>query len=1465
MSFVAFRDSTNTMGSAHNVVAGKQEVQASDSKSKDVTASQALELDTSFEGDSTPFLDDQSSVDNDENATEDSSLISLGDSLTAEDLNSSTKIEDENGASMSTKASSTTDGEQCVSVFLRVRPFTQAEESRSEKEALTVVSSEDGTTALDVNGETHRYQFTRVMGPESTQADIYESVGAPAVEGALKSNKFSFLFTHGVSNSGKSFTVLGNSANQGLLPRIVSNFAESTKDSDNMRLTLSVLEVTGKCMKDLIEPDNSVVFKDKGKKRVSNFSVDNLSEHSFERMEKANSLINSALSRRATAATGMNEESSRSHALFIIKCYSSEDKDEEEQCIGGITLVDMAGAERIDKSCAYTEGADNKDTQQRTKESGQINGSLFALFECFRELQRCSKSSKNSGTLDARKVNPVFRRQKEPLVKIIQPYLTGQIGKTKSSQVMVLLTAYPGYKDVGEKKSVFRQAQNALGTSMKFSNIPSRISTYRPNKSKGAKLGQSRSKRDRDAEDQLVGTNTDEDEYGTAESPQKRRHTNDGVVSAPLSGKKGIYLHILRMKVAREARDAAIRRFSCPTPKSTKKSVSKMKRSTQKRNTPKREESSTNETPRKLDFSFKQNDETVDTKATGEFRFTQGLLSKMVIGVKQILEPPHSCPVLENGQFEDHADATYLKEASTDEKQFMIDRVLNSVRNQFVDFRALQQKKDEELQEAESRAAKYKEDNKEKDDEILKAKSRISELLERLDNAESERNELHATVAHKQKELDQVTEHFTSRRGDMVKLRTELSRAQAELSNVNSDYEALSTEYEELKEQAASLQETIGLLREQSAMKQEDLRSMGERAVVYGSTEIASLKKQLEDSNCTKQELQGRIASLGKENSTFRQQLASVEEDLNKASRLNKSYSESLAETQADNSALQERLRRVETQNREQHANMKARIIAAKNSRRELSAQLEDHKEQLHKTQEQKAREVLSLSQQLESTKTELDRLKVEFQTQSSSLRETREADRAETGKTFAKLQRELRVKSDRIMLLNQRVHVAEGNLTERGYALVASKERQTNQELAVLSLQKELQELEESKVVAELDSSEIKRALDGKTRRASELEEQVASLDNARSKLQKCLETRTENEQRFKQEAEQKRGQIEELHQALQETRRELGDTRQELQAYSNNYVSTKTDLEAENQELKETIASLEKELDSTRQSLERVQSHYVEMFNERKQLKEVLGIPQNEVSVAPAEPTRSAQEQTKNLTYAQTVSFKMSKSAQTQCHNSITPRDSNSAESLVETLTTQACAKDGELLNTIRRIKDGREQIIQRINQLNRLKKKLESQLTEESGRREKVEKQLAESNRELTSLRSQVQTEIEPKNHKIKSLESKQKLLRSLIASLVSGLRHKRSWRKPAAVAWANFLGVNREELCRAFLEGRYEKFERALADECGNTVAEYFVEIMDSYSADTKDSIPAKVSDDSEAFSDFTKAGRNGKPV
>lgn len=89
-------------------------------------------------------------------------------------------------------------------------------------------------------------------------------------------------------------------------------------------------------------------------------------------------------SQRATAATGMNDKSSRSHSIFNIILNISEAMpplDETNDTCGGrvrkpltkrskISLVDLAGSERVSQTCASGE---------RLKEGVSINKSLLTL------------------------------------------------------------------------------------------------------------------------------------------------------------------------------------------------------------------------------------------------------------------------------------------------------------------------------------------------------------------------------------------------------------------------------------------------------------------------------------------------------------------------------------------------------------------------------------------------------------------------------------------------------------------------------------------------------------------------------------------------------------------------------------------------------------------------------------------------------------------------------------------------------------------------------------------------------------------------------------------------------------------------------------------------------------------------------------------------------------------------------
>lgn len=74
---------------------------------------------------------------------------------------------------------------------------------------------------------------------------------------------------------------------------------------------------------------------------------------------------------RTTGFTNMNEHSSRSHAVFLIKIEMCEMDDSTAKVkVGQLNLVDLAGSERQSKTGA---------TAERLKEASKINRALSSL------------------------------------------------------------------------------------------------------------------------------------------------------------------------------------------------------------------------------------------------------------------------------------------------------------------------------------------------------------------------------------------------------------------------------------------------------------------------------------------------------------------------------------------------------------------------------------------------------------------------------------------------------------------------------------------------------------------------------------------------------------------------------------------------------------------------------------------------------------------------------------------------------------------------------------------------------------------------------------------------------------------------------------------------------------------------------------------------------------------------------
>ncbi|XP_041966558.1 kinesin-like protein KIF20A isoform X1 [Alosa sapidissima] len=129
------------------------------------------------------------------------------------------------------------EGSEKLKVFLRIRPLTQAEKDRGEEqgcvsmqgdETLLLKAPKDSHNMRNaergVTQSMHKFSFTQICGSETGQQEFYDRTMREMVRDVLQGEN-RLLYTYGVTNSGKTYTIQGLGSEAGLLPRaLVSVF-----------------------------------------------------------------------------------------------------------------------------------------------------------------------------------------------------------------------------------------------------------------------------------------------------------------------------------------------------------------------------------------------------------------------------------------------------------------------------------------------------------------------------------------------------------------------------------------------------------------------------------------------------------------------------------------------------------------------------------------------------------------------------------------------------------------------------------------------------------------------------------------------------------------------------------------------------------------------------------------------------------------------------------------------------------------------------------------------------------------------------------------------------------------------------------------------------------------------------------------------------------------------------------------
>ena len=384
----------------------------------------------------------------------------------------------------------------------------------------------DGGGSVDSTAEVRgvkEYSYSGVFGPNSTQSDVYDNVARPLVDGLFTQStknvddndvslgESALLFTLGVTNGGKTHTVLGsgfekkmdnNSTNVlnndwGIIPRSLDHIiarvnamnAEATS-GPRLQVYLSYLEIYNEGIYDLLplksdvprRPCDGPPILKLRESRHGRIFVRGLARHVVNNVQHGFELLKTAKNTRHTASNNINANSSRSHSICQLEIAFAPGGTTADNSKGRSHAIADFECDTDDESVCSSKSnsngqqSDNSNRQRKSsiiwivdlagserskrthshsihqREAALINASLMNLMRCLREM--LNHQPKKRGVATKGGVVP-FRESK--LTHMFMNHLTGPA----ASRTSMIVNVNPGADDYDETQHVLGYASTA--------------------------------------------------------------------------------------------------------------------------------------------------------------------------------------------------------------------------------------------------------------------------------------------------------------------------------------------------------------------------------------------------------------------------------------------------------------------------------------------------------------------------------------------------------------------------------------------------------------------------------------------------------------------------------------------------------------------------------------------------------------------------------------------------------------------------------------------------------------------------------------------------------------------------------------------------------------------------------------------------------------------------------------------
>ncbi|QIW97643.1 hypothetical protein AMS68_003161 [Peltaster fructicola] len=320
-----------------------------------------------------------------------------------------------------------------IKVVARFRPMNRIEKEAGSEQIVNFESVDSVTlSSKDLSGA---FTFDRVFPTNTAQHDVFDYSIKSTVDDVLAGYNGT-VFAYGQTGSGKTFTMMGSDigddAAKGIIPRIVEQIFDSIMRSDGsieFTVKVSYMEIYMEKIRDLLVPqnDNLPIHEDKAR----GVYVKGLHEFYVGSVDEVYQVLERGSAARMVAATNMNQESSRSHSIFVIEV-TQKNVETGSARSGRLFLVDLAGSEKVGKTGA---------SGQTLEEAKKINKSLTSLGMVINALS------------DGKSTHIPYRDSK--LTRILQESLGG------NSRTTLIINCSPSGYNYDETMSTLRFGERA--------------------------------------------------------------------------------------------------------------------------------------------------------------------------------------------------------------------------------------------------------------------------------------------------------------------------------------------------------------------------------------------------------------------------------------------------------------------------------------------------------------------------------------------------------------------------------------------------------------------------------------------------------------------------------------------------------------------------------------------------------------------------------------------------------------------------------------------------------------------------------------------------------------------------------------------------------------------------------------------------------------------------------------------